>query len=31
MTFKSRAMGVYRGWDKLTGDEWNTGKGFKMR
>jgi len=24
------AMGVDRGWDKLTGDEWNTGKGFKM-
>jgi len=23
------AMGVDRGWDKLTGDEWNTGKGFK--
>jgi len=24
------AMGVDRGWDKLTGDEWNTGKGFEM-
>jgi len=24
------AMGVDRGSDKLTGDDWNTGKGFKM-
>jgi len=24
------ALGVDWGLDKLTGDEWNTGKGFKM-
>jgi len=30
MTSISRAMGVGRGWDKLTSDEWNTDKVFKM-
>ena len=26
-----RAMGMDRRGDELTGDGWNTGKGFKMR
>jgi len=30
MASKSRAMVMDRGGDELTGDEWNTGKGFKM-
>ena len=29
MASKSRAMGVDRGWNKLTGDEWNSGKGLQ--
>jgi len=30
MASKSRAMVMDRGGDELTGDEWNTGKDFKM-
>ena len=30
MASKPRAMGMDRGGDELTGNEWNIGKGFKM-
>jgi hypothetical protein len=30
MASKPRAMGINRGGDELSGDEWYTGKGCKM-